>query len=78
MLDIGLPKLDGFRAARHIRQQEWGKAMVLVALSGWCRDEDRQQSAEAGFDGHLAKPVCVADIRNLIQDLIDQLATAQP
>jgi CheY-like chemotaxis protein len=71
VLDIGLPKLDGFRAARHIRQQEWGKPMALVAVSGWCRDEDRRQSAEAGFDGHLAKPVCVTEIRDLIQGLMD-------
>jgi len=75
VLDIGLPKLDGFHAARRIRAQDWGKKMVLVAVSGWCRDEDRQHSADAGFDGHLAKPVPVDQIRNLIQGLLDQAAT---
>jgi CheY-like chemotaxis protein len=71
LLDIGLPKLDGFSAARHIRAQDWGKSMILVALSGWCREEDRQHSLSAGFNGHLAKPVEVEEIRNLIQGLLD-------
>ena len=62
VLDIGLPKLDGFQAARRIRSEDWGKNMVLVAVSGWCREEDRQNSADAGFDGHLAKPVPVEQI----------------
>jgi CheY-like chemotaxis protein len=74
VLDIGLPKLDGFHAARRIRSQDWGKGMILVAVSGWCRDEDRQHSAEAGFNGHLAKPVHVEQIRNLIQGLLDGAA----
>jgi CheY-like chemotaxis protein len=71
VLDIGLPKLDGFHAARLIRAQEWGQSMVLVAVSGWCRDVDREQSLNAGFDGHLAKPVRVEELRNLIQSLLD-------
>jgi CheY-like chemotaxis protein len=70
VLDIGLLKLDGFQAARRIRAKEWGKNVALVAVSGWCRDEDRQNSADAGFDGHLAKPVPVEQIRNLIQGLL--------
>jgi CheY-like chemotaxis protein len=74
VLDLGLPKLDGFSAARQIRAQDWGKGMVLVAVSGWCRDEDRQRSADAGFNGHLAKPVRVDEIRNLIQGLLDGTA----
>ncbi|HEV8068579.1 MAG TPA: response regulator [Planctomycetaceae bacterium] len=75
VLDIGLPKLDGFQAARRIRAKDWGKNVALVAVSGWCRDEDRQNSADAGFDGHLAKPVPVEQIRNLIQGLLDRAAT---
>ncbi len=71
VLDIGLPKLDGLNAARRIRAQDWGKNMVLVAVSGWCREEDRQHSADAGFNAHLAKPVRVEQIRNLIQGLLD-------
>jgi CheY-like chemotaxis protein len=71
LLDIGLPKLDGFCAAQHIRAQDWGKNMILVAISGWCREEDRQHSRSAGFNGHLAKPVHVDEVRNLIQGLLD-------
>ena len=57
LLDIGLPKLNGLEAARTIREQPWGRDMVLVALTGWGQDEDRRQSSEAGFNVHLVKPV---------------------
>ncbi|MBX9792219.1 MAG: PAS domain S-box protein [Pirellulales bacterium] len=57
LLDLGLPKLDGYEAARQIRQHPWGRQMMLVALTGWGQDEDRRKSREAGFDHHLVKPV---------------------
>ena len=57
LLDIGLPKLNGFEVARKIREQPWGQAMVLVALTGWGQDEDRRRSQEAGFNHHLTKPI---------------------
>ena len=57
LLDIGLPKMNGYEAARRIREQPWGKSMALVALTGWGQDEDRQKSRDSGFDGHLVKPV---------------------
>jgi PAS domain S-box-containing protein len=57
LLDIGLPKINGYEAARRIREQPWGKSLVLVALTGWGQDEDRQKSREAGFDAHIVKPV---------------------
>jgi PAS domain S-box-containing protein len=57
LLDIGLPKLNGYETATRIRQQPWGKDMLLVALTGWGQDEDRQKSKDAGFDVHLVKPV---------------------
>jgi len=57
LLDIGLPKLNGYEVARRLRQLPYGPDMVLVALTGWGQDEDRQRSAEAGFDAHLVKPV---------------------
>jgi PAS domain S-box-containing protein len=53
LLDIGLPNLSGHDAARQIRAQPWGKDVVLIALTGWGRDEDRRASSDAGFDGHL-------------------------
>ena len=57
LMDIGMPQLDGYEAARHIRQQPWGRGMVLVALTGWGQEDDRKESADAGFDHHLVKPV---------------------
>jgi CheY-like chemotaxis protein len=57
LLDIGLPKLNGYEACRRIREQPWSKGMVIVALTGWGQDEDRRRSAAAGFDLHMVKPV---------------------
>jgi CheY-like chemotaxis protein len=66
-----LPKLNGYEAARRIRQQEGGADIMLVALTGWGQAEDRRRSAEAGFDHHMTKPVEF----NALQKL---LAEAQP
>ena len=57
LLDIGLPRLDGHEVARRLRAAPWGADITLVALTGWGQQEDRQRSAEAGFDDHLTKPV---------------------
>ena len=69
LLDIGLPKLNGYEAARKIREQPWGKNIVKVALTGWGQDEDRQKSKEAGFNGHLVKPVKLDDLMKLLAEL---------
>ena len=57
LLDIGLPKVNGYEAARRIRKLPGGLDVVLIALTGWGQDEDRRKSREAGFDGHMIKPV---------------------
>ncbi len=57
LLDIGLPKLNGYEACRRIREQSWGKDVVMIAVTGWGQDEDRRRSRDAGFDLHLVKPV---------------------
>ena len=57
LMDIGMPKLNGYEACRRIREQPWAADMVLVALTGWGQEDDRQKSADAGFDHHLVKPV---------------------
>ncbi|HET8947048.1 MAG TPA: PAS domain S-box protein, partial [Candidatus Polarisedimenticolia bacterium] len=57
LLDIGMPKTNGYDVARHIRRQEWGKDIVLMAVTGWGQQEDRRRTLEAGFDHHLVKPV---------------------
>jgi PAS domain S-box-containing protein len=69
VLDIGLPKLNGYEAARKIREQPEGKKMVLVALTGWGQDEDRRKSTEAGFDGHIVKPVDYITLMKLLAEL---------
>ncbi len=66
MLDIGMPRLNGYDAARRIREQPWGKDVVLVALTGWGQDEDRRKSQEAGFDTHLVKPIELAALEKLL------------
>ena len=69
LLDIGMPKLNGYDAARRIRQQLWGKNMVIVALTGWGQDEDKRRASEAGFDQHFTKPVSPADLQRLMAEL---------
>jgi CheY-like chemotaxis protein len=56
LLDIGMPRLDGYGAAREIRRHPLGKKIRLVALTGWGQEEDRRRAREAGFDSHLVKP----------------------
>jgi CheY-like chemotaxis protein/two-component sensor histidine kinase len=69
LLDIGLPKLNGFEAARRIRDQSNGNGIVLVALTGWSQEADRQRAREAGFDGYAVKPVDHAVLHELLQNL---------
>lgn len=57
LLDIGLPKLDGHEVCRRVREQPWGKDIIMIALTGWGQEDDRRKSEEAGFNGHLVKPV---------------------
>jgi CheY-like chemotaxis protein len=72
LLDIGMPKLHGYEVARRLRQEEGGRDMVLVALTGWGREEDRRRAEEAGFDGHLIKPVQASALRELLERLMDR------
>ena len=57
VLDIGMPNLDGVETARRLRQQPWARHVVLIAITGWGDDNNKRESAEAGFDVHLVKPV---------------------
>jgi CheY-like chemotaxis protein len=69
LLDIGLPKLNGYDTARKIREQPWGHKAVIVALTGWGKEEDRRQSSQAGFDSHLVKPVEFEELTALLATL---------
>lgn len=71
LLDLGMPKLDGYEAARSIRQQSWGQKMKLVALTGWGQQEDKRRSREAGFDAHLVKPVDFGALEELVANSND-------
>ena len=66
LLDIGLPGLNGYEAARQIRSQPRNQDLMLVALTGWGQKEDRERSEEAGFDAHLVKPVDFNALRKLL------------
>jgi CheY-like chemotaxis protein len=66
LLDLGLPKLNGFDAARRIREQPGGRERVVIALTGWGQEEDRRRSKEAGFDHHLTKPIDFGVLRDLL------------
>jgi CheY-like chemotaxis protein len=68
-LDIGMPTLDGHETARRMREQPWGKQMVIVALTGWGQVEDRRRSKEAGFNHHLVKPADPEAVSKLIASL---------
>lgn len=66
LMDIGMPRMDGYEAARRLRQAEWAAETILVALTGWGQDEDRKRSQAAGFDHHLIKPVDPAALESLL------------
>jgi PAS domain S-box-containing protein len=77
ILDIGLPGLTGYEAARVIRQESWGAGVVLIAITGWAQDVDRQRSMEAGFDHHLVKPVEPAALLSILVSLQQSAAAAR-
>jgi signal transduction histidine kinase len=62
LLDLGMPRMDGYEAARRLRQRFPGNRVTLVAVTGWGQQQDRQRTAEAGFDVHLVKPVSDTDL----------------
>ncbi len=68
LLDIGLPKLNGFEVCRRIRQQKNGHKILVIAQTGWGQDEDRKRSRDAGFDHHLIKPVDMAALNKILAE----------
>ena len=60
--------MNGYDVARRIRQQPWGRDVILVALTGWGQDEDRRRSKEAGFNFHIVKPVELSALETLLAD----------
>lgn len=72
LLDIGMPKMNGYDAARHIREQSWSKNMVLISLTGWGQEEDKRRAIEAGFHYHLTKPVEPDALEKLLEAITQQ------
>ena len=69
LLDIGLPDMDGYQLARQVRSNPWGRVVVLVAVTGWGQEEDRQRAVAAGFDHHLVKPISAETVETLLHSL---------
>ncbi len=72
LMDVGMPRLNGYDATRLIRERPWGKGMVVIALTGWGQEADRAKSSEAGCDGHLVKPVHLPDLEKLLAELLSR------
>jgi CheY-like chemotaxis protein len=66
LMDIGMPRLDGYEAARRIRNQDWSRDTLLVAVTGWGPSDDSDEATAAGFDCHFTKPLDPADLRRLV------------
>ncbi len=66
LMDVGMPRLNGLDATRRIRQEAWGQSATIIALTGWGQECDREQSREAGCNGHLVKPVAFDELNRLL------------
>ncbi len=69
LMDLGMPRMNGYEATKHIRSQPWGQDMLIVALTGWGQDQDKQRTQEAGFDHHLTKPAEPATLSEIFASI---------
>jgi CheY-like chemotaxis protein len=74
IIDIGMPNLNGYETARRMRETEWGKRALLLALTGWGQHDDKARAREAGFDRHFTKPVDPSEIERALDTFSKQLA----
>jgi CheY-like chemotaxis protein len=74
LLDIGMPKIDGYEVARRFRQESWGQQVVLAALTGWGQEEDKRRARAAGFDHHFVKPIEPAVLQRFLVECGPRLA----
>jgi CheY-like chemotaxis protein len=68
LLEVGMPRVDGYETAKRIRQLPHGSQMTLVALTGWGQATDRERAAEAGFDNHFVKPIDPTVLERLLRE----------
>jgi CheY-like chemotaxis protein len=66
-LDLGMPRMDGMEAARRLRALATQRPMLIVALTGWGQERDRDRTREAGFDAHLVKPPRLTDLVEVLK-----------
>lgn len=72
LLDLGMPDMDGYETCRRLRELDWGKQGVIVALSGYGQEDDKKRTSESGFDGHLIKPVNLQTLTALLDKLLNR------
>jgi CheY-like chemotaxis protein len=77
LLDIGLPDMSGYELATTIRATPWGRETILVAVTGWGQESDRERAFGSGFDHHLTKPISTDALESLLQSLRPAMNTAQ-
>jgi signal transduction histidine kinase len=69
LLDLGMPNLNGYEVCSRIRQAAWGREMLVIAQTGWGQEQDRRRTKDAGFDGHLTKPIDPAALAGMLDGL---------
>jgi CheY-like chemotaxis protein len=77
VLDVGMPDLTGYEVARRIRQQAWGRGVLLLAVTGWGQDDDKEQAKAAGFDFHFTKPVNPQEVEERVAAFLALRATSR-
>jgi CheY-like chemotaxis protein len=78
VMDVGMPGLSGYDVARRLRAEEWGASPVLVALTGWSREEDRERALSSGFDSIETKPLDLARLREILSALTPPVSGLSP
>jgi signal transduction histidine kinase len=68
-LDLGMPGMDGYETARHMRAREDMRGTLIIALTGWGQESDRRQTQAAGFSQHLVKPADITALRAVLASL---------
>jgi CheY-like chemotaxis protein len=73
-MDLGMPRMDGITATRHIRARLERRRPAVVAVTGWGQDADRQRTRAAGFDEHLVKPVSVDSLERVLREFEERMS----
>jgi CheY-like chemotaxis protein len=77
LLDLSMPVVDGYEVARTIRRQPRGQEPMLIALTGWVQERDKQKARDAGFDHHVVKPTKASDLRGILSQAKRRTADAR-